>query len=60
MLVYGPLYMELPEFDDTFLSRRLANMHNTANTTASIRHRPVIDTAMAKVLCDTQIASSGV
>lgn len=52
--------MELPEFDDTFLSRRLANIHNTANTTASIRHRPVIDTAMAKVLCDTQIASSGV
>lgn len=52
--------MELPEFDETFLSRRRANIHKTANTTANIRIKPVIDTAMAKVLCDTQIASSGV
>jgi hypothetical protein len=58
--VYGPLYIELPELEDMFLSRLLAIIHSTANTTANIRHRPVMDTAIAKLRCDTQMASSGV
>jgi hypothetical protein len=49
--------MELPEFDCEFLSRRRAIMQSTASTTANIKHKPVIETAMAKLLCDMQMSS---
>jgi hypothetical protein len=51
--------MELFEFVDD-LSLLFANIQRTANTTANIKHNPVIETAMAKLLCETQMASSGV
>lgn len=57
--MYGPLYMELPEFETVFV-RRLAIIQRTAATTASIRIRPAIAMAMANVRCDTQRASSRV
>ena len=51
--------MELPELD-TVLLRRRAIIQSTAKTTANIKQRPVMETAMAKLRCDTQMASSGV
>lgn len=59
VFVYGPLYMELPEFE-TVLRCRRAIMHKTAATTANIRIRPATAMAMANVRCDTHRASSGV
>lgn len=50
--------MELPELDAVLLRRR-ASMHNTAATTHSIKMRPAIDIAIAKLFCDMHSASSG-
>lgn len=58
VFVYGPLYIELPEFEAVLWCRR-AIMHRTAATTANIKIRPAIAIPMAKLRCDMQRASSG-
>lgn len=51
--------MELPEFDMVLLRLRVIIM-STAAITANMSINPATEIAIAKLRCDTQIASSGV
>lgn len=59
VFVYGPLYIELPEFEIVLVRLLVINIKTVA-ITANIKINPAMAIAMANLRCDIQIESSGV